>query len=133
MKAIEQLRINGGLPSPKGVALAIMQISRRDDATLEEISRLVQSDPVTSGRLLHMANAASVGARPLASIPEAIIRLGLAAVRQAILWEVGFAPAACRAERVHGLVVFPLNEGGGGDQVVVGTGEWRWGDMLAMR
>ena len=82
MKAIEQLRINGGLPSPKGVALAIMQISRRDDATLEEISRLVQSDPVTSGRLLHMANAASVGARPLASIPEAIIRLGLAAVRQ---------------------------------------------------
>jgi hypothetical protein len=58
---------------------------------------------------------------------------GLAAVRQAILWEVGFAPAACRAERVHGLVVFPLNEGGGGDRVVVGTGEWRWGDMLAMR
>jgi len=82
MKAIEQLRINGGLPSPKGVALAIMQISRRDDATLEEISRLVQSDPVTSGRLLHMANAASIGGRPLASIPEAIIRLGLAAVRQ---------------------------------------------------
>jgi diguanylate cyclase (GGDEF)-like protein len=82
MKAIEQLRLNGGLPSPKGVALAIMQISRRDDATLEEISRLVQTDPVTSSRLLHMANAASIAARPLASIPEAIIRLGLAAVRQ---------------------------------------------------
>ncbi|CAM5356950.1 HDOD domain-containing protein [Rhodanobacter lindaniclasticus] len=82
MKAIEQLRLSGGLPSPKGVALAIMQISRRDDATLEEISRLVQTDPVTSGRLLHMANAASIAGRPLASIPEAIIRLGLAAVRQ---------------------------------------------------
>ncbi len=82
MKAIEQLRLQGGLPSPKGVALAIMQISRRDDATLEEISRLVQSDPVTSSRLLHMANAACIAARPLASIPEAIIRLGLAAVRQ---------------------------------------------------
>jgi len=50
MKAIEQLRLQGGLPSPKGVALAIMQISRRDNATLEEISRLVQSDPVTAGR-----------------------------------------------------------------------------------
>jgi len=82
MKAIEQLRLQGGLPSPKGVALAIMQISRRDNATLEEISRLVQSDPVTAGRLLHMANAASVAGRPLASIPDAIIRLGLAAVRQ---------------------------------------------------
>ncbi len=82
MKALEQLRLNGGLPSPKGVALAIMQISRREDATLEEISRLVQADPVTTSRLLHMANAASVGGRPLASIPEAIVRLGLEAVRQ---------------------------------------------------
>jgi diguanylate cyclase (GGDEF)-like protein len=82
MKAIEQLQLNGGLPSPKGVALAIMQISRRDDATLEEISRLVQTDPVTSGRLLHMANAANLAARPIASVPDAIIRLGLAAVRQ---------------------------------------------------
>ncbi len=82
MTAIEQLRLNGGLPSPKGVALAIMQISRRDDATLEEISKLVQADPVTSGRLLHMANAANIGGRPVASIPDAIVRLGLEAVRQ---------------------------------------------------
>lgn len=82
MKAIEQLRLNGGLPSPKGVALAIMQISRRDDATLEEISRLVQTDPVTASRLLHMANAANVAGRPVASVPDAIIRLGLEAVRQ---------------------------------------------------
>lgn len=82
MKAIEQLRLNGGLPSPKGVALAIMQISRREDATLEEISKLVQTDPVTAGRLLHMANAANIAGRPVASVPDAIIRLGLAVVRQ---------------------------------------------------
>ncbi|MEO6799952.1 MAG: diguanylate cyclase [Rhodanobacter sp.] len=82
MKAIEQLRLNGGLPSPKGVALAILQISRREDATLEEISRLVQTDPVTTSRLLHMANAANLAARPIVSVPDAIIRLGLAAVRQ---------------------------------------------------
>lgn len=82
MKAIEQLRLNGGLPSPKGVALAIMQISRRDDATLEEISRLVQTDPVTASRLLHMANAANIGGRPVVSVPDAIVRLGLTAVLQ---------------------------------------------------
>ncbi len=82
MKATEQLRLNGGLPSPKGVALAIMQISGREDATLEEIGRLVQTDPVTASRLLHMANAASVAGRPVASVPDAIIRLGLEAVRQ---------------------------------------------------
>lgn len=82
MKAIEQLRLNGGLPSPKGVALAIMRISRREDATLEEIAKLVQTDPVTTARLLHMANAANFAARPTAGIPEAILRLGLEAVRQ---------------------------------------------------
>lgn len=82
MKAIEQLRLNGGLPSPKGVALAIMQISRREDATLEEVSRLVQTDPVTASRLLHMANAASIAHRPIASVPDAVVRLGLTVVRQ---------------------------------------------------
>jgi len=82
MNAIEQLRLNGWLPSPKGVALAIMQICRRDNANLEDIARVVQTDPVTCGRLLHMANAASSGGRPVASVPDAIIRLGLEAVRQ---------------------------------------------------
>lgn len=82
MTAIEQLRLNGGLPSPKGVALAIMQICQRDDASLEEIARVVQTDPVTSSRLLHMANAAQSAGRPVASIPDAIMRLGLEAVRQ---------------------------------------------------
>ncbi|MDE1893107.1 MAG: diguanylate cyclase [Xanthomonadaceae bacterium] len=82
MTAIEQLRLNGGLPSPKGVALAIMRICRRDDASLDEIARVVQTDPVTSSRLLHMANAAHSGGRPVASIPDAIMRLGLEAVRQ---------------------------------------------------
>ncbi|HWU74989.1 MAG TPA: diguanylate cyclase [Rhodanobacter sp.] len=82
MKAIEQLRLNGGLPSPKGVALAIMRISRREDATLEEIAKLVQTDPVTTARLLHMANAANFATRPTAGVPEAILRLGLEAVRQ---------------------------------------------------
>jgi two-component system cell cycle response regulator len=82
MKAIEQLRLSGGLPSPKGVALAIMRISHREDATLEEIAKLVQTDPVTTARLLHMANAANFSARPTAGVPEAILRLGLVAVRQ---------------------------------------------------
>ncbi len=54
---------------------------------------------------------------------------GLAAVREAIMWEVAFAPEACRAEPVHGLVLFALNPGG----VVVGSGAWRWSDLLHAR
>lgn len=78
---LEQLKLQGQLPSPKGVALAIMELCRDEDATLESIARVIQTDPALSGRLIHMANAAASG-RPVVAIPEAIRKLGLAAVRQ---------------------------------------------------
>jgi hypothetical protein len=53
---------------------------------------------------------------------------GLAAVREAIVWEVGFAPPACRAEHMHGLVLLSLN--GAATRLAVGAGEWRWSDLL---
>jgi hypothetical protein len=58
---------------------------------------------------------------------------GLAAVREAIMWEVAFAPAACRAEPVHGLVSLSLNDGPGASRVVMGAGDWRWSDLLHPR
>jgi hypothetical protein len=56
---------------------------------------------------------------------------GLSAVREAIMWEVGFAPAACRAEPVHGLVVISLNDAPGSTKLAMGGGEWRWSDLLS--
>ena len=82
MNKIEQLRISGQLPSPKGVALAIMEISRREDATLDEVARVVQTDPALSGRLLRLANAANGRGRSVVSINEAVLRQGMTTVRQ---------------------------------------------------
>lgn len=82
MVSLEQLRISGQLPSPKGVALAIMEISRREDATADEVARVVQSDPALSSRLLRLANNAAAGGRPLVSIREAVMRLGMKTVHQ---------------------------------------------------
>jgi len=79
---IEQMKLNGRLPSPKGVALAIMELCRRDDTTIDAIVKVVCSDPSLSGQILRAANMAALGGRPVASIPEAITRLGLVAVRQ---------------------------------------------------
>ena len=56
---------------------------------------------------------------------------GLAAVREAITWEVAFAPAACRHQRVRGPVLLSLNDGS--PQVELGAGEWRWSDLLGLR
>lgn len=55
---------------------------------------------------------------------------GLAAVRQAMMWEIAFSPKACQGQQVHGLVVLATNEGHGGARLAVGEGSWRWSDLL---
>jgi len=59
---------------------------------------------------------------------------GLAAVREAMQWEIGFAPEACRNQRMRGLVLLTLNDGPASARLVLGSGgEWRWADMLHAR
>ncbi|MBU0588058.1 MAG: diguanylate cyclase [Gammaproteobacteria bacterium] len=85
MKTLDSLKINGQLPSPKGVALAILEACRRESVTTADIAQIVQSDPAMSGRLIRQANAANSGGRAIASVFEAVNRLGLASVRQLAL------------------------------------------------
>lgn len=70
------------LPSPNGVALAIMQLWNSDTPSITQIARLVETDPALSGRLLRLANAASRARRPVVSIREAVARLGRETVKQ---------------------------------------------------
>ena len=84
--AFDELKAGTRLPSPKGVALQLMDLTRRDDVTLGQIAKVVQSDPALSGRLLKLANAAQEGGRrPVVQIPEAVQRLGMNSVRQVAL------------------------------------------------
>jgi two-component system, cell cycle response regulator len=85
MKHIEQLNISGQLPSPKGVALAVLELSKHENVTLGEIARIVQTDPALSGRLIKLANTASRISRPVVSVQEAVVRQGILAVRQLAL------------------------------------------------
>ena len=55
---------------------------------------------------------------------------GLAAVREAILWEIAFAPETCRAKPVRGVILLSMSAGPGGPRLAVGAGEWRWSDLL---
>jgi len=56
---------------------------------------------------------------------------GLSAVREAVTWEVAFAPEACRNTRMHGLVLLSLADGS--TRFAVGAGDWRWSDLLGVR
>lgn len=58
---------------------------------------------------------------------------GLAALREAILWEIGFAPEVCRKTPMHGLVMISLHDGPGATRIVLGQGSWRWQDILGVR
>jgi hypothetical protein len=55
---------------------------------------------------------------------------GLSGVREAIMWELAFAPAACRNKRVQGLVLLSLADG---TRFAIGAGDWRWSDLLGVR
>ncbi|MBS1148193.1 MAG: putative diguanylate cyclase domain [Proteobacteria bacterium] len=85
MSQVEQLKISGQLPSPRGVALAVLELSRRENATLGEIARVVQTDPALSGRLIKLANTATRISRPVVSVQEAVVRQGMNTVRQLAL------------------------------------------------
>lgn len=56
---------------------------------------------------------------------------GLSAVREAIMWEVAFAPESCRHARMQGLVLLSLEDGR--TRFAIGSGDWRWSDLLFAR
>ena len=56
---------------------------------------------------------------------------GLSAVREAVMWEVAFAPEACRNQRMHGLVLLSLADGD--TRFAIGADDWRWSDLLGVR
>ena len=82
MKLIDPVRYiklaaSGKLPTPQGLALAINGLLQQDDYKIDELVRLVQSDPALAGELLKFSNAASFGhTRPIISLSEAAITLG---------------------------------------------------------
>jgi two-component system, cell cycle response regulator len=73
------------LPSPQGVALAIMEACRGEDVSAAQVARLVQSDPALTGRILKRANAANSGSRAVVAVQEAVNRIGLQSVRKLAL------------------------------------------------
>ncbi len=55
---------------------------------------------------------------------------GLAALREAMAWEIAFAPRPCRSQPVRGLVLLSLNPARGAVRLAIGADHWRWSDLL---
>ena len=78
----ETLKASGYLPSPKGPALAVVQLTRQDNVSSVQLAHAIQADPALVARLLKLANAChGPGLRPVLAIKDAISLLGLTSVR----------------------------------------------------
>ena len=87
-----ELKAQGRLPSIKGVALSILEASSNDDVSLSRIAQIITPDPALTARLIKISNSALYpGSRPVASLQDAIAKLGMSQVRQIAL---GFALVA---------------------------------------
>lgn len=81
-----ELKASGRLPSPQGVAFAIIKLMRREDYQVNDLVHLVQSDPAIAGRILKFANSAAFSSgRTIVSLYKAIIALGAFRVRDLVL------------------------------------------------
>lgn len=104
-KVFYELKFSGKLPSPAGVGMKILQLTQQEDCGVDEITKVVRSDPSLTGRILKVANTFT-GTRTGNSAPtappleEAVLRIGFASLRDLVL---GFSlisnnpKATCRA------------------------------------
>ena len=73
-------------PLLPGVALEIIALSQRPDATFDQVSSVLEHDPVLTAKVLSISQSAMYRARsPVLSLQQATIRLGLATLRSIVV------------------------------------------------
>ncbi len=73
-------------PLLPGVALEVIALSQRADASFDEVTRILEHDPVLAARVLAIAQSALHRSRsPVLSLRQAAVRLGLATLRNLVV------------------------------------------------
>jgi HD-like signal output (HDOD) protein len=80
-------KLDGGeCPSPSRVALELMALLERPNASVAEAATLVRLDSVLTAKILELANSVLYrGSRPVLALPDAILRLGLRTLAHFVL------------------------------------------------
>jgi len=77
---------NNDLFALPDAAVKILQLSEKDEVSIENLATIIGRDPALAGRLLKIANSASFGLiRRITSIQEAVMILGMTAVKCLVL------------------------------------------------
>ena len=76
-----RLKKSNRLPSPPGVALRILELSRSDDSSMDDMAGAISSDPALAGRILRFVNSPTAGlGRRISTLDEAVNQMGLRGV-----------------------------------------------------
>ena len=85
-QTFDELKLTNRLPSPPGVGMRVLEITRGEDFSADDIANAIMADSALTGRLLKIANSAQSGAgQPITTVSEATMRLGVRAVRNMAL------------------------------------------------
>jgi len=81
VEQFEELKHTGKLPTPSGVGLRVLMLTRSEECSLDEIAATLQADPALTGRVLKLANSVlTSGSQPATTARDAAVRLGLRTV-----------------------------------------------------
>ena len=82
IRRFEKIKASGELPSPRGVALAVIRQAQNPEGSMADMARVIKGDPAFVARLVKTANGLVAGnRRAVVSVQEALMVLGLPAVR----------------------------------------------------
>ena len=83
---LKELKARGNLPSPKGAAMQVLLLSKKENVSNQQIAHEIQADPALASRLIKLANSpAAHQIRPIISVVDAVAVLGMNMVRQMVL------------------------------------------------
>lgn len=78
-------RHGAALPRPPSAALEVLRLARRDDARVEELAEVMERDPQLTARVLKLVNSSFYRQpRPVLSVRQAVVVLGLAALEDVV-------------------------------------------------
>lgn len=82
----KKLVATGRLPTPPGVVLRLLEVTRHPDVSIAEIAAVIGADPGLTGKIIRFVNSPMAGlAREVTSLHQAVVLLGIRTVKMMTL------------------------------------------------
>ncbi|MDD2710924.1 MAG: HDOD domain-containing protein [Verrucomicrobiae bacterium] len=81
-RVLREIKEDTTLPAISGSAQRLQTVVDEKDVSLDEVAQIVKTDPGLASKFLRLANSSYFGGKSIASIEDALFRLGMGEVRR---------------------------------------------------